>query len=277
MVPGDLPAQPGDIMKLLTKVAAHCGVAFAALVAAVPASASLLPQSWNGYHWAHTGNLAIMLGNNVSATWTPYVTAAAAAWSTDKYIDYIPTAGSTTGSTCAAMYGTVQICSGNYGATNWLGWTTVWTSGTSIYQATIKLNDYYFNNTKYNNAAFRQQVACQEMGNALGLQDADRIYTNLNIGSCMDYSNDPSGTKGTNGTLSNVGISATDFSHLDDIYAVLDTTQLIYTKPGAFTNPQSVAGGVPEPSSWAMIVGGFGALGMAMRRRKPVTAVAFAG
>ena len=115
------------------------------------------------------------------------------------------------------------------------------------------------------------------MGNALGLQDADRIYTNLNIGSCMDYSNDPSGTKGTNGTLSNVSISATDFSHLDDIYAVLDTTQLIYTKPGAFTNPQSVAGGVPEPSSWAMIVGGFGALGMAMRRRKPVPAVAFAG
>jgi hypothetical protein len=263
-------------MKLLTKVAAYCGVALTVLTAAAPASAALLPQSWNGYHWAHTGNLAIMIGNNTSANWAPYLTAAAAAWSADKYIDYIPTAGTTTGSACAPMYGTVQVCSGNYGATNWLGWTTVWTTGTNIYQATIKLNDYYFSWKKYNTVASHQQVICQEMGNALGLQDSDRNYTNLNLGSCMDYSNDPSGTKGTNGTLANTGISASDFSHLDAIYGVLDTTQLIYTKPGVFTNPQSVGGGVPEPSSWAMIVCGFGALGMAMRRRKQVPAVAFA-
>ncbi|SFP98538.1 PEPxxWA-CTERM sorting domain-containing protein [Sphingomonas rubra] len=33
-------------------------------------------------------------------------------------------------------------------------------------------------------------------------------------------------------------------------------------------------GGVPEPATWAMLLVGFGAIGSAMRRRKPVTALA---
>jgi hypothetical protein len=263
-------------MKLLTKVAARCGLAFAVLGATAPASATLLPQSWNGYHWAHTGNLAIMIGNNASAAWAPYLSAAAATWSTDKYIDLIPTAGMSTPSTCSPFYGTIQVCSANYGATGWAGWTTVWTAGTSIYQATIKLNDYYFNQVRYNTVAFHQQVACQEMGNSLGLDDSDHNFTNINTGSCMDYTNDPSGTKGTNGALANTTTSATDFRHLDAIYSVFDTTQLAFTKPQTTSNAQAVSGSVPEPSSWAMIVAGFGALGLAMRRRKHTDMVAIA-
>ena len=262
-------------MTLLNKAAAGCGLALFALAAAAPAGATSLPtQSWNGYHWAHTGNLAIMVGNNTASKWTPYLASAEADWSTDQYIDFVASPGMTSATTCGAVYGTIQVCSGNYGATGWSGWTTVWTSGTSIYQATIKLNDYYFNQTKYNNPAYFQQVICQELGNSLGLDDSDHSYTNVNVGSCMDYTNDSSGTKGTNGTLANTAVSATDFAHLDTIYSVMDKTQLVFTMPKATGNAQAA---VPEPGSWSLMLVGFGALGMTMRRRrKQVPVVAFA-
>ena len=262
-------------MTLLNKAAAACGLAFCVLVASAPVGATALPaQSWAGYHWAHTGNLAIMVGNDTAAKWAPYLSTAEAAWSTDKYIDYIPTAGMTNASTCGAVYGTIQVCSGNYGATGWSGWTTVTTSGTQITGATIKLNDYYFTQAKFNNAAYFQQVICQELGNALGLDDSDHSYTNANLGSCMDYTNDSSGTKGTNGTLANIAPSKTDISHLDAIYSVYDKTQLVFTKPTTSSNAQAAS--VPEPASWGMMVLGFGALGAAMRRRKQDVALAFA-
>ena len=264
-------------MTLLNKVAARCGVALSVLVAATPLGATTLPtQSWNGYHWAHTGNLAIMVGNNTSAKWAPYLATAETRWSTDKYIDFLPTAGMTSASSCAGVYGTIQVCSGNYGATGWSGWTTVYTSGTSIYQATIKLNDYYFNQAKYNNAAYFQQVICQELGNSLGLDDSDHVYTNINAGSCMDYTNDPSGAMGTNGTLANTAPSVSDVTNLDGIYSVFDKTQLVFTMPKTSTNAQAAAS-VPEPCSWGMMLVGFGALGLAMRRdRKADPALVFA-
>ena len=243
-------------------------LATGALVALSPAQATLLPQSWNGYHWAHTGNLAIMIGSNTSSVWAPYLSTAEAKWSTDKYIDYVPMAGMTSASSCSPVYGTVQVCSGNYGATGWLGYTQVWTAGTQITEATIKLNDYYFSQAQYDTTAFRQQVACQEMGNALGLDDLDHIYTNANQGTCMDYTNDPSGTKGTNGTKANTTADATDFSRLDAIYAVKDSTQLIYTEPGLFGNALAVPDAVPEPSSWMTMMLGFLGLGLSLRHRR---------
>jgi len=262
-------------MTLLNKAAAGCGLVLAVLVGAAPAGATTLPtQSWNGYHWAHTGDLSIMVGNNTASKWAPYLATAEASWSTDKYIDYVPMAGMTSASSCAAVYGTIQVCSGNYGATGWSGWTTVTTSGTQITAATIKLNDYYFTMAKYNNAAYFQQVICQELGNALGLDDSDHTYTNTNTGSCMDYTNDSSGTKGTNGTLANTAPSATDFTHLDGIYSVFDKTQLVFTKPTTTGNAQAAS--VPEPASWSLMLVGFGGLGFAMRRRKQTVAVAFA-
>ena len=263
-------------MNGLLMAAARRGIPLLALATAAfsPAQATLLPQSWNGFHWAHTGNLAIMIGSNTSAAWKPYLTAAEAKWSTDKYIDYLPIAGMTRASSCAPVYGTVQVCSGNYGATGYLGYTQVWTAGTQIYEATIKLNDYYFSQAKYNNAAFRQQVVCQEMGNALGLDDLDHVYTNTNAGTCMDYTNDPSGKKGTNGTRANTTADATDFSRLDAIYAKKDSTQLAFTKPGMFGNALAVPGAVPEPSSWMTMLIGFLGLGLSLRSSRKATASA---
>lgn len=59
---------------------------------------------------------------------------------------------------------------------------------------------------------------------------------------------------GVTTTLSGVGITRVDF-----------------TGVAAFTNLSFGAGAVPEPATWAMMIGGFGMIGFAMRRRQKVT------
>jgi len=259
-------------------------LATAAIAAIAPAQATLLPGSWNGWRWAHTGTLNILLGDNVSPAWDSYLRSAATAWSADKYINFQVTSGMTSAASCTPVYGTVQACSGNYGATGWLGYATVWTSGSRIVEGTVKLNDYYFNQAQFNTAAFRSQTACQEIGHTLGLAHLDVNFGNANLGTCMDYSNDPTGTKGSNGTKVNTRPTTLDFTNLDRIYATFDSTQLAYTKPGFYTGDgmdvpgspdhESVSVAVPEPASWTMMIAGFGVLGLSMRRSRKARALA---
>jgi hypothetical protein len=42
-----------------------------------------------------------------------------------------------------------------------------------------------------------------------------------------------------------------------------------WVKFGISGKQVAIAGGVPEPASWAMLISGFGLVGMAMRRRRP--------
>ncbi len=246
------------------------------------AAAALPAQSWNGYHWARTGSLVIGLGDNVSSAWDPYVDKAATQWSAAPNIDFVVVAGQSPTSVCSAKYGGVQVCSGNYGANGWLGYASVWTSGGFIVQATVQLNDFYFASAKYDTTAWRAMTACQELGHTLGLAHTNEVRTNANTGSCMDYTNDPSGKAGgTNGTLANIAPNSVDFAALAGIYAKLDSTQLSYTKPDHFVGHGFDLEGfdnevsfslVPEPTSWTLLIAGFGIVGSAMRRRAVATA-----
>lgn len=256
-------------------------IVFGTLIVGTSAAAALPAQSWNGYRWARTGPLAIRLGDNVSSAWKPFLTAAGAQWSAVNNIDFVPVAGITAPTTCSGKYGTVQACSGNYGATGWLGYASVWLAGGFITQATIKLNDYYFSQARYNTTAWRAMTTCQELGHTLGLAHTNESRTDLNTGSCMDYTNDPSGSLGMNGTLANMTPNAVDFAALDAIYATLNSTQLTQTRPSSiashsfaiegFDDVDSVTS-VPEPASWTLMIAGFGLIGSAMRRRSALTA-----
>ena len=121
-------------------------------------------------------------------------------------------------------------------------------------------------------------VSCQEVGHTLGLNHSDTVMTNLNRGSCMDYTNDPSGTKGTNGTLANISASASDLYNLSVIYATPSGTQIPGTKVTAMAMEAFYIDGheheaVPEPATWALMLGGFGLLGNSLRRRRKVRLV----
>lgn len=249
----------------------------AATFAVLASPAAALTQSWNGYHWARTGPLEISLGNNLTSDWSSLLAPTAAKWSAANNIDFVVAPGKTTPATCGGVYGGVQVCNSNYGANGWLGYAYVWLSGGFIVQATVKLNDYYFSLPRYNTAAWRQQIICQEIGHTLGLAHTNTVKTDLNTGSCMDYTNDPTGTAGgVNGTLANLDPNSVDFAALDGIYANLDTTQLASTRPTMRAGEAFSVDGreydsltaVPEPSSWAMLITGFGGIGAVMRRRR---------
>ena len=255
----------------------RCALTGLVLLGTATSATAYPTQSWNGYHWARTGELSLALGDNVSAAWKPFFTQAAARWTQADNIDFATTPGTTNAASCAPVYGTVQACSANYGATGWLGYATVWTGGGGfIVEATVKLNDYYFAQPYYNTDTWRAMTACQEIGHTLGLAHADVNRGNANLGTCMDYSNDPTGTLGTNGALANTAPSSVDFAALNGIYARVDATQLSYTKPqfrvsdGLSVGDDSEGDDVtalPEPTSWVLMMAGFGGVGACMRRR----------
>ena len=82
----------------------------------------------------------------------------------------------------------------------------------------MKLNDTYFNTAQYNTPAWRNLVTCQEIGHTFGLAHQDENFNNTNLGTCMDYTNDPSTNQHPN---------AHDYEELDIIYSHLDTTTTV--------------------------------------------------
>lgn len=117
-------------------------------------------------------------------------------------------------------------------------------------------------------------MTCQEVGHTLGLAHTNEVFTNPNTGSCMDYTNNPSGTRGTNGTLANTHPNNGDYAALADNYSHRDSTQLAATRAqtlavhafgvdGAIMDSLTT---VPEPASWTMMIAGFGFVGLVRRR-----------
>ncbi|MBI4340428.1 MAG: hypothetical protein HY680_10835 [Chloroflexi bacterium] len=195
-------------------------VALAAVPLAVSAS-----HSWNGYHWARTSNpFTLKLGDNVSSTWDAHLAAASDDWSLSTVLDTTVVPGQAKGSCSKVTKGRVEVCNKAYGLNGWLGVAGVWVSGSHITQAYVKLNDTYFNTSTYNTPAWRQFVTCQEIGHTLGLDHQDEDFSNPNLGTCMDYTSDPS---------TNQHPDQHDYDELEAIYSHLDTTTTIKASTGS--------------------------------------------
>ncbi len=219
-------------------------VTFLAVVAF--ANVAFSRHAWRKYHWARTSNpVTIKLGNNLNSTWSSYLSAASSDWSQSSVIDTTVVAGQSSPATCPPTSGRVEVCNANYGSTGWLGIASIWASGFHITQGTVKNNDYYFNQARYNTPAWRQFVTCQEVGHTFGLDHQDENFNNTNLGTCMDYTNDPTGTAGTNGSLNNLHPNQHDYEQLASIYSHLDTT----TTAGQSTN------GMPAAANQAALDG----------------------
>ncbi|HEY4499380.1 MAG TPA: hypothetical protein VJH94_04965 [Candidatus Paceibacterota bacterium] len=212
-----------------------------ALVVAVTTEAS---HSWGGYHWARTANpLALNVGDNVSSAWDAYLTSALSDWNASPVLLLTKTAGLTSPRTCKPTLGRIEVCNAKYGNNGWLGIAQIWISGSHITQGIAKMNDSYFNKPQYNTPAWRRLVMCQEIAHDFGLDHQNENFKNANLGSCMDYTNDPDGGPG--------GASATDPSNEHPNAHDFDQLALIYTHldSAAVSSPTKNSNGAGKNAS----------------------------
>ena len=210
-------------------------------------------HSWGNYHWARSQNpISLTLGDNVSSAWDTYLAEASSDWTQSSVLNTSVVPGGTNPKNCRAVSGTIQVCNSKYGNNGWLGIASIWANGDHITQATVKLNDTYFNTARYNTPAWRHMVTCQEVGHTFGLDHQDENFSNINLGTCMDYTNDPTGTAGTNGTLNNEHPNAHDYDELATIYSHLDSPAVAQatSEPPPAMNDIEIAG----PGQWGKLI-----------------------
>jgi hypothetical protein len=234
------------------------GSALAVLLAFIAFSpAAQANHSWGNYHWARTSNpFTLKLADNVSSQWDTHLRTTSSDWSLSSLLDTRVVHGKKNPATCNPTTGRVEVCNAAYGNNNWLGLAQIWiNSSQHIVAGTTKVNDTYFNTAKYNTIAWRNMVMCQEVGHTFGLDHQDENHTNINLGTCMDYTNDPSGTLGTNGTLSNEHPNQHDYDQLATIYSHLDSTTTVARASAASTMPSAASrGNLNSRAQWGQLI-----------------------
>jgi len=204
-------------------------VAIFLVFTAVPASAT---HSWRNYHWARTTqSFTLELGDNTTtAAWQDALGVAATDWSASTVLDAVVAAGLTTDpSACRPTLGRVEVCNGKYGEKPWIGIASIWVyPGGHIAQGTVRNNDTYLDSPKYpqlSGQEWKQFVMCQEIGHTFGLEHQDEDLSNANLGTCMDYTRDPSGS--LFGQASNEHPNRHDYEQLKTIYQHRDETTTV--------------------------------------------------
>lgn len=218
-------------------------------VGAITAATVEASHSWGTYHWARTANpFTLKLSDSVTSQWDAYLAQTSADWSVSTILDTTVVPGYANPKNCRATAGQVEVCNSRYGGTGWLGIASIWASGNHITQATVKLNDTYFNTTKYNTPEWRAFVMCQEVGHVFGLDHQDENFTNANLDTCMDYTNLPA---------SNQHPNQHDYDMLDTIYAHLDSSTSISQTTASqspATNNEQVPVDSNNPHEWGRAI-----------------------
>ncbi len=206
-------------------------------------------HSWGNYHWARQSNpFTLKLGDNFNAAWDPFLVTTSINWSLSDVLDTTLVAGKSNPKNCRPTSGQVEVCNSKYGKNGWLGIAQVWVSGSHITQAITKMNDTYFNTSFYNTPAWKNLVVCQEVGHTLGLDHQDEVFDNPNLGTCMDYSNDP---------LTNQFPNQHDYDQLELIYSYLDLVNTVGQTLGQSVFAKEIAAAVLDnPKEWGKLVKG---------------------
>ena len=204
-------------------------------------------HSWGGYHWARKANpFTLKLGDNVSNAWDTYLVTTSSDWSLSSVLKTEIVPSGKNPRTCRPTSGRVEVCNSTYGPTGWLGVAQIWVSGVHIVQGTVKVNDTYFNTATYNKPAWRNLVMCQEVGHTFGLDHQDENFSNAPLGTCMDYSNDPTPNQRPN---------AHDYEELEIIYGHLDTTTTVSRQAAAGKMPPAMRDiDLAGPGQWGRVV-----------------------
>jgi hypothetical protein len=144
-------------------------------LAASPFSANA-SHSWNGYHWARTSNpFTVQLGDNLAASWKPYLGTTSSDWSQSAELDTTVVTGQAKGR-CRPTSGRVEVCNDTYGQNGWLGLAQIWLSGSHI---AGNVGSTTAISTCRSNTAEKEHVMCQEVGHT-SAWPSDESGTSLN-------------------------------------------------------------------------------------------------
>ena len=217
-------------------------------VAIVFATALSATHSWGGYHWARTTpQFTLKLGDNMTTGWKPLLAQTSSDWNSGNSAVLTAIVAGQSNKRCAMVAGTTQVCNGTYGNNGWLGLASINISGgTHITQGSAKMNDTYFNTSKYNNPNERLHVVCQEVAHTFGLDHQSTDGSSLNT--CMDYFSNTGVNAGS--TLSTTP-NAHDFAELNSIYQHLDSTTTVAGQTPLTTAKSDVG---DDPNSWGQLV-----------------------
>lgn len=209
-------------------------------------------HSWGGYHWRMTGTvLNLNAGDNVDARWDGYLVGAITDWNHSTVLHLAKVPGGANPKNCRPTAGRIEVCNSRYGVNGWLGIAQIWVSSGHISQAITKVNDSYFETSTYDTPAWRSLVMCQEIAHDFGLDHQDETFDNPNLGSCMDYTNDPDGGAGgaVNNDPSNERPNDHDFEQLRLIYeGHNDSTG------GGSRQPAASEDAPEHPSQWGRLI-----------------------
>ncbi|MGH3712647.1 MAG: hypothetical protein ACRDT4_04190 [Micromonosporaceae bacterium] len=165
-------------------------VAFMAAIVGLSAAPAQADHSWGTYHWKRTGAVQVKVYDSVTTDWNNALSVANSDWNKSAYLENTVVASDDSSRTrrrCNAISGAVRVCNYAYGNNGWAGIASISLSGGHISQGTAKMNDTYLGGA---GSAKRQGVMCQEVGHDWGLGHQDENFTNPNLGTCMDYTND---------------------------------------------------------------------------------------
>ena len=195
-----------------------------ALLVSLVAGVVFADNSWSKSHWDISTDESIAdpldFVDNTGPVWTASVAEASIDWNASVIQNEIITGSNPN---CDPVLGRVEVCDDLYGANGWLGIAQVWVyrgKDGHIAQSLVKLNNTYFDTPQYDSQAWRDFVTCQELGHTLGLGHQDEIFDNANLGTCMDYTDDPDGT--IYGQLSNLHPDQHDLDVLTEKYGHLN-------------------------------------------------------
>lgn len=236
-------------------------IVFCALLFLAFATATFANHAWGKYHWnlstAQTEIAPLKIGDNLNtAEWKSSLALASQDWNPSVLKNQV--VEGTSNANCDPTLGQVEVCNSAYGTNGWLGIAQVWAyrgKDAHIAQAVVKLNDTYFNTPQYNTEPWRNLVTCQEIGHTFGLDHQDENFTNANLGTCMDYTNDPDGTLFVQ--ANNEHPNQHDYDMLEEIYAhVNSSTGGGGPGKGGGKKPVSIGKNIDldDPSAWGKAV-----------------------
>ena len=105
-------------VKLVTVLAAFFAVAL------FPIN-SYASHSWNGYHWARTGNpFTLTVVDSNTSDWQSYFNTSNSDWTSSTVLNLSAVQGdesSTARKRCVMITGKIHSCNAAYGSTGWLG------------------------------------------------------------------------------------------------------------------------------------------------------------